>query len=115
MLTSLPPAEGVSETELITTAKERIEVLGGGVNGSAASVRFSEPLLPTVQLVVQTFFTPLQDESERTAASTARTRHFLGFMQTPHDGFDRQPWRKRQLEFPNNTLLYSLPRNAQKT
>jgi hypothetical protein len=43
--------------------------------------------------MVQGFFTPLQDESETTAASTAKTRHFLEFMQTPHDGFGRQPRR----------------------
>jgi hypothetical protein len=90
MVTSLPPAEGVNETELTATAKERIEVLGGGVNGSAAKVRFNEPLPPPPpQLVVQGFFTPLQEESERLAAIAAKTRHFLGFMQTPHDGFHR--------------------------
>src|SRR6267154_4513790 len=74
MVTSLPPAEGVNETELMSTAKERIGVLGGGVNGSAASVRFNEPSLLPPQFVVHTFFTPLQDESDRLAANTAKTR-----------------------------------------
>jgi len=73
MVTSLPPAEGVNETELMSTAKERIEDIGGGVNGSAASVRVSEPSPLPQQFVVHTFFTPLQDESDRIAANTAKT------------------------------------------
>src|SRR5882672_8688731 len=109
MVTSLPPAEGVNETELMSTAKERIEVLGGGVNGSAASVRFNDPLLPPVQLDVHTFFTPLQEVSDRNAAITAKTRNFLGFIQTPHDGFHHHHWRQRAAGIPQQHFTPLLP------
>jgi hypothetical protein len=82
MFTTLPPAAGVKDTELMVTANERIEVFGGGVNGSAASTRFNDPLLPPPpQFVVHGPCTPLQEERERKAVITAKNSHFLGFMQ----------------------------------
>jgi hypothetical protein len=74
-LTSLPPAEGVNETELSVTAKERSDVPGGGVKGTAAKVRISVALpLPPPQFTVQGFFTPLQEMRGKIAADAMKTR-----------------------------------------
>jgi hypothetical protein len=50
--------------------------------------------LPPPQLVVHLFFVPLQEERDRIAENTIKTRYFLEFIQTPHDGFGRHLWRR---------------------
>ena len=35
------------------------------------------------------------------AANTAKTRYFLGFMQTPHDRFGRHQWRRCAAGIPH--------------
>jgi len=79
MLTSLPPVEGVNETELSVTAKERTDVPGGGVKGTAAKVRISVALpLPPPQFTVQGFLTPLHEMRGKIAAEAMKARtHFV--------------------------------------
>jgi len=51
------------------------------VGGVSDSVRLSVPLFPP-QFVTHRLCVPLQEDSARAAANTARSRYFLGFMQT---------------------------------
>jgi len=83
MGTSLPPAEGVREIELMVTTKDRMEVPGGGVKGTAARVtlRVASPFWP--QLVVQTFFVPLHEVRKNIAARATKTALRFEFMHVP--------------------------------
>jgi len=105
IVTSLPPVEGVSETELIVTAKERIDVPGGGVNGTAPNVRLSEasPLVP--QFTVHVVPVPLHDASAKTAAIPARAAHTLEFIHVPLTDLGSTGVDRERLEFPHTTLL----------
>ena len=51
MFTTLP-LEGVNWTELRVKAKERMEVPGGGINGTAASVKLTVAFPPPPQFTV---------------------------------------------------------------
>src|SRR5215831_713190 len=106
ILTTLPPPEGVSEIELITIAKESMDVPGGGARGSAATVRLSEALPPTGPQSVQGFLTPLQYEREREKTTASATRNTLRFefIQVPHEGFEEPPQAARAAKFPHNTV-----------
>jgi len=96
ILTSLPPVEGVRETELMVTANERMDVPGGGVSGTAASVRFSDALPPPPP---PPCFVPLQEVSEKIAAMATRTTLRLEFMHIPLREIGRATGR-RWLESP---------------
>jgi len=110
MLTTLPPLEGVRETELMTTAKDRMDVPGGGVKGSAASVIFSEAFpLTGPQLTVHLVLTPLQEvrERERSAATaTAKTDFFEFMSKYPKTELDATPGGQGELDF---SPLHSTP------
>jgi hypothetical protein len=84
------PDDEVSEIPTMGKVKLRTVVFVGGVSEMET---LSKALPLTVQFVTQRSFTPLQEEIERTAANTAKTRYFLEFMQTPHDGFGCHLWR----------------------
>src|SRR5260370_34016704 len=76
---TMVPVEGVSWTELRVNAKERTEVPGGGVNGTAARVRLSDALPPPPPMV---FGRPLQDErvidaSKRTGKNESAWLRFM--------------------------------------
>jgi hypothetical protein len=60
----------------------------------------SEALPLGLQFVTQRLCTPLQEASDTTAVNTAKTRYFLEFIQTPHDGFHRHQWRQRAAGIP---------------
>ena len=66
MLTGLPVV-GVNWTELRVRAKESMEVPGGGVNGTAATVILTVAVPPTLQLVVHLFCGPLQEARDKVA------------------------------------------------
>jgi hypothetical protein len=80
---SLPPPEGVRESPLTVTTKERIDVPGGGVRGTAASVtlRVASPWPPPP--LFPPFFTPLQELRRKIAAIATNTAFRLEFMQIP--------------------------------
>jgi hypothetical protein len=85
------PEEEVSEIPTIGRVKLTTVVLVGGVS-EMETLSMALPLPP--QLVVHLFFVPLQDESDRIAANTAKTRYFLELMQTPHERLGRHLWRR---------------------
>jgi hypothetical protein len=85
MFTSLPPVEGVRLIPLMVTANERMEVLGGGTKGNAASVTFREAEPPPPQLTVQPLLTPLQDVRISALETARNAKTLLEFMQTPHE------------------------------
>ncbi len=69
----------------------------------------------TTQFVVHRLCTPLQEESDRLAANTAKTRYFLELMQHPTTDLGATCGGDARLEFPTNTLTQSLVRDAGKT
>jgi len=78
MFTTLP-LEGVNCTELRVKPKERVDVPGGGVNGTAASVKLTVAS-PPPQLVVQTVpvLGPLQAARDKAAGKrTGRNERAL--------------------------------------
>jgi hypothetical protein len=70
------------------------------VGGVSEMETLSEALPFPPQFVTQRLCRPLQEESKRAAANSAKTRYFLEFMQTPHDGFHRHLWRQRAAGIP---------------
>ena len=66
-------------------------VLAGGVS-EMETLSIALPFPP--QFVTHRLCTPLQEESDRIAANTAKTTYFLEFIQIPHDGFGRHLWRR---------------------
>jgi hypothetical protein len=79
------PVEVVSLIPVMGRVKLRMVVFAGGVS----EMEMLSEALPLPPPPVLPFFTPLQAEIDRTPASTPKTRYFLEFMQTPHDGFHR--------------------------
>ena len=71
------PVEVVSLIPVMGRVKLRMVVLAGGVSEmETLSIAFPGPQFVTHRLCV-----PLQEDSARAAANTAKSRYFLGFMQ----------------------------------
>src|SRR5216683_2232091 len=98
------PVDEVSVMPTMGKVKLRMVVFAGGVSEMETLSKAS----PFPQFVMHRLCVPLQEESERTAANTAKTRYFLEFMQTPHDGFGGHLWRLCAAGFSPPTL-YSSP------
>ena len=96
------PVEVVSFIPVMGAVKLRMVVFAGGVS-EIEMLRAASPF-PT-QFVTHRLCTPLHEESDRTAATTANARYFLGFMQTPHDGFRRHQWRQRAAGIPQQHCI----------
>ena len=93
------PVEVVSLIPVMGKVKLRMVVFAGGVS----EMEMLRAALPVgTQFVTQRSFTPLQEDSDRTAAITAKTRYFLGFMQTLHDGFGRHLWQRCAAGIPQH-------------
>jgi hypothetical protein len=95
---TLLPDEEVNEMPTMGKVKLTTVVFVGGVSEMET---LSKALPPGLQFVVHRLCTPLQEESDRLAANTAKTRYFLELMRTPHDGFHRHHWRQRADGIPH--------------
>jgi hypothetical protein len=85
------PDEEVNEMPTIGKVKLTTVVFVGGASEMDTLTK-ALPFPP--QFMTHRLCEPLQEESERITAKIAKTRHFLEFMQTPHDGFGRHLWRR---------------------
>src|SRR6266850_1766535 len=85
MFTSLPPLAGASEIPLTVTAKERMEVPGGGANGTAASVKLTVALPPPQFPPGQGLPVsgPLQAARENEASKRTRSRDLFRIITHP--------------------------------
>src|ERR1700740_1824948 len=108
-MTSLPPVEGVRETEVIETAKERIDVPGGGVNGTAGSVRLSVALPLPPPPPPNPFFTPLHEVSAKNAAKAINNVHRLELMKRTPNGSHHLTVATHEEEAPSGRPCEAAP------
>src|SRR5215831_17553974 len=93
---SAPPPLGVRLMAEIGRLKLRNSTPVGEVS---VSVRVTFALPVTLQFV-HGFFTPLQEDRVKIAASAIRTTHRFEFMHVPRIGIGSRQGRQGQLEFP---------------
>jgi hypothetical protein len=85
------PDDEVNEIPMMGNVKLATVVFAGGVS-EMETLSKALPFPP--QFVTHRLCVPLQEESDRIAASTAKTRYLLELMQTPHEGLGRHQWRR---------------------
>jgi hypothetical protein len=97
---------------VIETAKERIDVPGGGVNSTAASVRWSVALPLPPPPPPNPFFTPLHEVSPKNAAKAINNVHRLEFMKSIPNGLDHLAVATHEEEAPSGGLCQAAHPNA---